>query len=47
MTLTLIRHAAPAPSAEWNHSCTPQCPPDCDAAKNITDPSLAPTAEAA
>lgn len=20
--------------AEWNHSCTPQCPPDCEAARN-------------
>lgn len=36
-------------TSEWNHSCTPQCPPNCEAAKNAllvpqTDDTQAPTA---
>jgi hypothetical protein len=27
-------------SAEWNHSCTPQCPADCEAAKAVLSPGI-------
>lgn len=34
-TATIDRPAAP--SAEWNHSCTDQCPNPCPAASSLVD----------